>query len=470
MRARTAARIALDPRDRAAAGRAARKAVPRATHAAWEPATGRPDPVELLEEEERSRLPELVPIRHGRMLVSPFTFYRGAAAIMAADLAATPVSGLTVQACGDAHLLNFGAFAAPDRKLVLDVNDFDETLPAPWEWDVKRFCASIEIAGRARGDRARDRRLLVASAACAYRVAMRRFATIGNLDLWYSRIDEDVLVREFMPTASGRPDAALRRAQARARRKDSLRAITKLTETVDGRVRFRRDPPLVVPIEDVLPPDRARDAEAEMQRLLAGYRRSLNADRRHLLESYRVVDMARKVVGVGSVGTRAWVILLHGRDAGDPLVLQAKEAQASALAPYAGASRFANQGQRVVEGQRLMQAASDILLGWHRAEGVDGVRRDFYVRQLWDGKFSPDVETMPPERLAAYVRACAWTLARGHARSGDRIAIAAYLGKSDVFDGAMVAFARDYADQNERDYAVLEAAVRSGRLEIRSGL
>jgi uncharacterized protein (DUF2252 family) len=404
------------------------------------------------------------------MLLSPFAFYRGAAAIMAADLATTPVTGLTVQACGDAHLLNFGAFAAPDRKLVLDVNDFDETLPAPWEWDVKRFCASIEIAGRARGDRARERRALVGSAARAYRDAMRRFAVAGNLELWYARIDEDVLVRDFMPQRNWRPDAELRRAQDRARRKDSLRAIAKLTETVDGRVRFRRDPPLVVPIEDVLAADRAQDLEADMARLLAGYRRSLASDRRHLLEGYRMVDMARKVVGVGSVGTRAWVMLLHGRDAGDPLVLQAKEAQESALAPYVGGSRYANQGQRVVEGQRLMQAASDILLGWHRAEGVDGVRRDFYVRQLWDGKFSPDVETMPPERLAAYVRACAWTLARGHARSGDRIAIASYLGKSDVFDVAMVAFARDYADQNERDYAALEAAVRAGRIAIQPGL
>jgi len=465
----TTSRVAPDPAARADAGRAARTAVPRSSHAGWQPATDRRDPVSILEEQAHSRLPDLVPLRYGRMLVSPFTFYRGAAAIMAADLAPTPASGLRVQACGDAHVLNFGAYAAPDRKLVLDVNDFDETLPAPWEWDVKRFCTSIEVAARARGDRGRDRRALVASAARAYREAMRTFAATGNLDLWYSRIDEDVLVRDFVP-GMREPDEGMRRAEAQARRKGSVRAMAKLTETVDGRVRFRHEPPLIVPIKEILPTDDARDVDAEMQGLLDGYRASLNADRRHLLGSYHVVDMARKVVGVGSVGTRAWVMLLHGRDAGDPLVLQAKEAQESVLAPYAGASAFDHEGQRVVEGQRLMQAASDILLGWQRVAGLDGVPRDFYVRQLWDGKFSPDVETMPADRLAPYVRVCAWTLARGHARSGDRIAIAAYLGKRDTFDAAMVEFARDYADQNERDYAALAQAVADGRVSAQTGV
>jgi len=464
--------VALAPVDRAAIGRSARARAPRSAHAGWTAAPDRRDPVDLLEAEGRTRVSELVPIRYGRMLASPFAFYRGAAAVMAADLAGRAVSGLTVQACGDAHLANFGAFAAPDRRLVLDVNDFDETLPGPWEWDVMRFAASIEILGRARMERGRDRRALVAGAVRSYRDAMRRFAAMGNLTLWYQRLDEEVLAREFLPgrRRERRPDASMRRAAAGARARDSLRAVVKLTERVRGDVRIVSRPPLIVPIAELLPADDARDVEAELQSLLAGYRRSLPADRRHLLDGYRVVDMARKVVGVGSVGTRCWVLLLHGRDAGDPLVLQAKEAEESALAPYAGHSRYANQGQRVVEGQRLMQAAGDILLGWDRLRGLDGRRRDFYLRQLWDGKYSPDVESMPIDRLHAYVRACAWTLARAHARSGDRIAIAAYLGGKPVFDTAMVAFARDYADQNERDHAALAEAARTGRIQAETGV
>ncbi len=469
-RARTTARVARDPGARAAAGRVARETAPRSAHAGWQAPSDRRDPIAILEEQDASRVAELVPVRYGRMLASPFTFYRGAAAIMAADLAPTPVSGLTVQACGDAHVLNFGAYAAPDRKLVFDTNDFDETLPGPWEWDVKRLAASIEIAGRVRGQRGRERRALVAGAVRAYREAMRTFATMGNLELWYARIDEDVLVRDFLPAGLDQADETLRRAEAKARRRGSARAVLKLTERVDGRVRFVSAPPLIVPVAELVGPDEAVEDEARMERLLRGYRRSLVADRRHLLEGYQVVDMARKVVGVGSVGTRAWVVLLHGRDAGDPLVLQAKEAQESVLAPYAGASRYANQGQRVVEGQRLMQAASDILLGWERVDGLDGRRRDFYVRQLWDGKYAPDVETMPPQRLDIYVRVCAWTLARGHARSGDRVAIASYLGRKDVFDAAIVEFARDYADQNERDHAALVDAVRSGRIAAQAGI
>lgn len=463
-------RVPLAPADRAAIGRAARARAPRSRHAGWTAPADRRDPIEILQEEAQTRVPELVPIRYGRMLASPFAFYRGAAAIMASDLAPTPVSGLIVQACGDAHLLNFGVYAAPDRKLVFDVNDFDETLPGPWEWDVKRLAASIEIVGRERGQRGRERRTLVAAAAQAYRQAMRRFAGMGNLALWYERIDEDVLTRRFLPGRRRRPDAAMRRATASARARGSLRAVTKLTERVNGSVRIISRPPLIVPVGELLAPDDERDVEQEMQQLFASYRRSLNADRRHLLESYRIVDMARKVVGVGSVGTRAWVLLLHGRDAGDPLVLQAKEAEESVLAQYAGHSRYANQGQRVVEGQRLMQASSDILLGWQRVRGLDGRRRDFYIRQLWDGKFSADVEAMPADRLEAYVRACAWTLARGHARSGDRIAIAAYLGAKAAFDDALVDFARDYANQNERDYAALAEAVRTGRVAADVGV
>ncbi|UGS38650.1 DUF2252 domain-containing protein [Capillimicrobium parvum] len=470
IRARTKARVAIEPVDRIAAGRAAREAAPRSSHAGWQPAPDRRSPMDLLEDEGRTRVPELLPIRYGRMLASPFTFYRGGAAIMAADLAPTPVSGLKVQACGDAHVLNFGTYAAPDRKLVFDVNDFDESLPGPWEWDVKRLAASIEIAGRARGQRRKECRGLVADTARAYREAMRTFAEMGNLDLWYTRIDEDALIRDFSPGGSGKADATLERARAKALSKSSLRAVAKLTERVDGRVRIVHEPPLIVPIAELLPADDVRDVESWMERLLKRYQRSLLGDRRHLLDGYRLVDMARKVVGVGSVGTRAWVLLLHGRDSRDPLVLQAKEAGESVLAPYVGASPFANHGQRVVEGQRLMQAASDILLGWDRVEGLDGLTRDFYVRQLWDGKFSPDIETMRPERLAVYVRLCAWTLARGHARSGDRIAISAYLGKSDVFDRAIVEFACDYADQNERDHAELVEAVRSGRVSAESGI
>lgn len=462
-------RVAVAPADRAAIGRSARARAPRSAHAGWAAAPGRRDPVAVLEDECRTRVPELVPIRYGRMLASPFAFYRGAAAVMAADLSGQAVSGLTVQACGDAHIANFGAFAAPDRALVLDVNDFDETLPGPWEWDVLRLAASIEILGRARTDRGRDRRALTAAAVRSYRDAMRAFAGMGNLELWYRRLDETALAREFLP-ALRRPDVAMRRAAAGARARDSVRAVVKLTERVRGQVRVVHRPPLIVPVAELLPADDARDVELEMQSLLAGYRRSLPDDRRHLLDGYRVVDLARKVVGVGSVGTRCWVLLLHGRDAGDPLVLQAKEAEESVLAPYAGRSRHANQGRRVVEGQRLMQAASDILLGWDRLRGLDGRRRDFYVRQLWDGKLSPDLESMPAERLDAYVRACAWTLARAHARSGDRIAIAAYLGGKPVFDAAVVEFARDYANQNERDHAALAEAVRTGRVEAQTGV
>jgi len=456
--------------ERAARGKAARAEVPRSSHAAWEPPATRPDPVEVLEQQAPSRVQELVPIRYGRMLVSPFTFYRGAAAIMASDLSNTPRSGLHAQVCGDAHISNFGVFAAPDRKLIFDVNDFDETLPGPWEWDVKRMAASVEIACRQRDLKPGKRRAAVTAAVREYRMAMRRFAGQGNLEVWYARLDEDDLVKRFESDVKEGDVEDLRRAARKARGKDSLRALSKLTHEVDGELRFLSAPPLLVPIEELLPEGEAQNQAGSLQALIRTYRATLPADRRHLLETYRYVDLARKVVGVGSVGTRAWVVLLVGRDGQDPLVLQAKEAQASVLEPYVGASVYANHGERVVAGQRLMQAASDIFLGWEHLTGFDGVERDFYLRQLWDGKFSADVDNMPYERLVAYVKACGWTLARTHARSGDRVAIASYLGSGDTFDEAIATFSEAYADQNELDHRALLDAVDNGKVVARTGI
>jgi uncharacterized protein (DUF2252 family) len=447
-----------------AIGRAARRAAPRSSHAGWAPAPHRRDPVDVIEQESADRVPELVPIRHGRMLVSPFTFFRGAASVMAADLARTPTSGVAVQLCGDAHLSNFGLFAAPDRQLVFDLNDFDETHAGPWEWDVKRLAASIEIAGRDRRFRPKQRRDAVLAAVRRYRRAMREFAGMSTLDVWYSRVDGSSRVVDG-DVAAGEA-AAVRRTVEKARRRDNLRALSRLTEVVDGRLRIASDPPLVERVEDLLPADDAHDTHEEMQRVLDGYVASLPDDRRHLISSYRFVDLARKVVGVGSVGTRAWIILMEGRDGQDPLMLQAKEAGASVLEEHTGPSRYANHGERVVQGQRLMQAASDILLGWLHTTGIDGRPRDFYVRQLWDGKGSADVESMSPRRLATYGELCAWTLARAHARSGDRIAIAGYLGSGDAFDRAVARFAGAYAEQNEADFAALQRAVEDGRLMV----
>ncbi|HEY5143345.1 MAG TPA: DUF2252 domain-containing protein [Solirubrobacteraceae bacterium] len=460
----------LSVAERAARGKAARAEVPRSSHAAWAPPARRPDPVEILELQAPSRVPDLVPIRYGRMLVSPFTFYRGAAAIMASDLSLTPRSGLQAQICGDAHISNFGVFAAPDRKLIFDVNDFDETLPGPWEWDVKRMAASIEIACRQRDLKPGKRRAAVTAAVREYRMAMRRFAGQGNLEVWYARLDEDDLVARFESDIRRQDTEDLRRLARKARNKDSVRALSKLTHEVDGELRFLSAPPLLVPIEELLPADDARDQADIFQSLIRTYRSTLPADRRHLLESYRYVHIARKVVGVGSVGTRAWVILLVGRDGQDPLVLQAKEAQTSVLEPYVGASVHANHGERVVAGQRLMQGASDIFLGWEHVAGMDGVERDFYIRQLWDGKLSADVDNMPYERLVSYVKACGWTLARTHARSGDRVAIASYLGSGDTFDEAIATFSEAYADQNELDHRALLDAVDHGRVAARTGI
>jgi uncharacterized protein (DUF2252 family) len=451
----------MDAPERAAAGKAARSEAPRSTHAAWDPAADR-DPLAILEQQARSRVPELVPIRHGRMAVSPFAFFRGAAAVMAADLAATPVSGLRVQACGDAHLSNFGAFAAPDRRLVFDLNDFDESLPGPWEWDVKRLAASFAIAGRENGFKGRERAAAVLSAARAYREAMRAFASQSNLEVWYARLDVEAVMGEI--EAEPKLTAQVRKGVAKAQAKNSMRALEKLTHIVDGELRIRSEPPLIVPAEELMPADETRDLEQTLLRVLDSYRATLPGDRQHLLDGYRFRHLARKVVGVGSVGTRAWIVLLTGADDSDPLFLQAKEAEASVLEPYAGASRFENHGRRVVEGQRLMQAASDIFLGWCPAVGFDGGERDFYVRQLWDWKRSVEIERLTPHGLELYARMCGWTLARAHARSGDRIAIAAYLGGGDSFDKAITEFSEAYADQSERDHAALLAAIDSGRL------
>jgi uncharacterized protein (DUF2252 family) len=452
----------MDVPERAAVGKAARSEARRSSHAAWEPSATRADPVAILERQAASRVPELVPIRHGRMAASPFAFFRGAAAVMAADLAATPVSGLRVQACGDAHLSNFGAFAAPDRRLVFDLNDFDESLPGPWEWDVKRLAASFAIAARENGFKSKERAASVREAARSYRDSMRAFASQTNLEVWYARLDVEAVMGEI--EAEPKLIEQVRKGVAKAQAKDSMRALEKLTHLVDGELRIRGEPPLIVPAEELMAADETRNLEQALQQVLDSYRASLPADRQHLLDGYRFRHLARKVVGVGSVGTRAWIVLLTGAGDGDPLFLQAKEAEASVLEPYAGVSRFDNHGQRVVEGQRLMQAASDIFLGWCPALGFDGQQRDFYVRQLWDWKRSVEIERLTPHGLGLYARMCGWTLARAHARSGDRVAIAAYLGAGEVFDRAIADFSESYADQSERDHATLVAAIESGRI------
>ncbi len=458
------------PEERAAAGKAAREKVPRSSHGEWEPAARRRDPVKVLTDQSKRRVQELVPIRYGRMLASPFTFFRGAAAIMAMDLAKTPDSGLRVQACGDAHLSNFGVFAAPDRREVLDVNDFDETLPGPWEWDVKRLAASFEIAGRNSDFTPEATRAAVLSTVRSYREAMREFAAMRNLDVWYARLDVDTVLGDLAKVADRKQMKAARKGVKKAAKKNSLKAFDRLVRVDNGRPQIISDPPLLVPARELVSEGQVEALEERIREMIARYRESLKGDRRHLFDSYRFVEMARKVVGVGSVGTRAWVLLMMGRDGQDPLFMQAKEAEASVLEPYVGKSEFGNHGERVVEGQWLMQASSDILLGWLPALGFDNGKRDFYVRQLWDGKRSVEVETLPPEGLAIYGRVCGWTLARAHARSGDPIAIGSYLGKGKAFDQAIADFSERYADQNELDYGKLADAVKSGRIEARTDL
>jgi uncharacterized protein (DUF2252 family) len=451
-------------------GKAARAKVPRSSHAGFEPAADRPDPVAVLQQQAATRVPELVPIRYGRMLASPFAFFRGAALIMAMDLARTPISGIRVQLCGDAHLSNFGLFASPERRLVFDLNDFDETLPGPWEWDVKRLMTSMAVAGRDRGHTRKQRAAIIRETAAGYREAMRDFAAMRNLDVFYARFDaEDVLTRYGDQATAGmrkRADKVITKAYT----SDSMKALERLTTIVDGEPRIVSDPPLVECMDDLLSPEQEEAFRAVINDLVRDYRRTLHGDRRHALDGFRLVDLARKVVGVGSVGTRAFIALFLGRDESDALFLQIKEAQPSVLQGLAGKSRYANQGQRVVAGQRLMQASSDIFLGWQRATGFDGVKRDFYVRQLKDWKGSFEIENSVREGLALYGRACGWTLARAHARSGDRIAIASYLGSGDGFDRAVTEFAEAYAEQNERDFETLLDAVEHDRVAARPGI
>jgi uncharacterized protein (DUF2252 family) len=459
----------LTPAESEAAGKAARRRMSRKAHGAWEPAARRENPVKVLQRQNKTRVKELVPVRHGRMGASAFTFYRGGAGIMAADLAATPSSELIVQLCGDAHLSNFGIFAAPDRRLIFDINDFDETHPGPFEWDVKRLAASFAIGGRDLGFKEADRRAAVAETVGEYRSEMRRLAPMRTLDVWYERLDIEAL-EQYRSQVKRKAARTYDKNIAKAESKNSLRAFARLTHSVDGELRIISDPPLITPVEEVFKGAKSDVLLKRHLELLAQYRKTLDGDVRHLVEGYRFVHAARKVVGVGSVGTRAWIVLFLGRDGNDPLFLQVKEAEASVLEGFAGKSKFKQQGRRVVEGQRMMQAASDIFLGWLSGTDPDGVTRDFYVRQLWDGKGSAQVELMAPETMSLYGKLCGWTLARAHARSGDRIAIASYLGKGDGFDRAMCDFAEAYADQNESDFKEFEAAVKKGSLKAVTGL
>ncbi len=468
-------RARLTVEERLARGRAARRDAPRSSHGDWKPAPDRPDPVALLEEQAATRVQELVPIRYGRMVVSPFTFYRGGALIMASDLAGSPTSGITVQLCGDAHLSNFGLFGTPERRLLFDINDFDETLPGPWEWDVKRLAASFEVMGRDRGFSTADRRAIVMAGVREFRDRIRQAAQMGTLTAWYEHLEAGVLLemvrREVQVKRVGKDEGqAAHDMVAKARTRDSTRVLAKRADKVDGELRIVADPPLIVPIEDLVQPGSEWEDPAPLiKKLLNAYRRTLGRQH-HPLEEFRYVHAALKVVGVGSVGTRCYILLLIGRDHEDPLFLQVKEAQPSVLERFLGKSAYPHSGERVVAGQRLMQAASDIFLGWQSIKGLDGVGRDYYVRQFQDWKGSADVDNLLVPGAALYARLCGATLARAHARWGDRIAIASYLGKGDQFDRAIADFAAAYADQNERDYAAFKAAVDSGRLVARTGL
>jgi uncharacterized protein (DUF2252 family) len=526
--------------ERRASGSQARTEAPRAAHADWTPAPGRPSPVKLLVSQEKTREPDLVPVRHGRMMVSPFTFYRGAAIIMAEDLKDTPTAGLNAQLCGDAHLLNFGVFGSPERRLVFDLNDFDETLPGPFEYDVKRMAASFVIAGRDAGFSRAQCSDAALAAVAAYREAMASFAQQRTIDVWYASLDEDEIKRAIADVVAASTSAAkadksdksaksgkkaaakearagkaakagkgaanettsilddadqsrgaarkeaaavggaksqvkmAKRAEktvaqlsAKAHTKDSLQALSKLAEKVDGQYRIISEPPVLIPLRDMPPGLLPANTDAMLRDKFREYRATLQPDRRHLLEQFEIVDVARKVVGVGSVGTRCFIALLQGRDASDPLFLQAKESVASVLEGHLPRSRYRNSGQRVVQGQRLMQAVSDIFLGWTR--GAD-VSRHFYWRQLRDMKGSVETEGVTPLGLTLYARVCGWTMARAHARSGDPVAIAAYLGSGDSFDRAIADFSQRYADQNERDYDEFVSAIKDGKLEAVQGV
>src|ERR1700722_15508171 len=457
--------------ERVARGKAARAEVPRSSHALFERPPDRVGPLELLERQAEARVPELVPIRYGRMLVSPFTFYRGAALIMAQDLASTARSGLTVQCCGDAHLSNFGVFASPERRLVFDINDFDETHPGPWEWDVKRLAASMLIAARDNGFSVPDQERIVLANVGQYRTAMRDFASQANLDVWYAKLDIEQLLSEREAELAPRQVKRTRKTLAKARTRDSMSAFEKLTEERDGEIRIVDQSPLIVPLDVFVSGDGRDEMLNWLHSMIRVYRSSLEHDRRVLLEEYELVDFARKVVGVGSVGTRAWIALFMGQDGSDPLFLQLKEAEASVLEEFLVPSEFSSHGQRVVTGQRLMQAASDIFLGWiHIPAGMDGRPRDFYGRQLRDWKGSAEIEQLAPDGLETYGRLCGWTLARAHARSGDRVAIASYLGSGMNFDRAIVEFSKAYTELNDRDYKELQDAANAGKIVAETGL
>ncbi len=465
----------LTVEERVARGRAARSDAPRSSHGAFVPRPDRPDPIAMLERQAATRVHDLVPIRYGRMLVSPFTFFRGAALLMADDLAATPDAGITVQLCGDAHLSNFGVFGTPERRMIFDINDFDETLPGPWEWDVKRLAASFELLGRDCGHSRPDRRSVVMACVHAYRTRLRAAAELGTLEVWSDHLEvgellDRVVEEQRRGRLSRREVREVTADVAKARTRDSVRVLTRRAGAVDGELRFLADPPLVVPIEDLVGDGSAAEGtEASIKEMLASYRRTLGVEH-HPIEEFRYLHAARKVVGVGSVGTRCYVLLLIGRDDRDPLILQVKEANASVLEAYAGRSVYEHHGQRVVAGQRLMQGASDPFLGWQRIGGFDGVERDYYLRQLHDWKGAAELDGMLVSGATLYAQICGETLARAHARWGDRLAIAAYLGKGDAFDRAVASFAAAYADQSERDYEVLTVAVRSGRVEALEGL
>jgi uncharacterized protein (DUF2252 family) len=459
----------LSRAERVSRGKAARALTPLESHADFGPSRSR-DPVALLLAQATSRVPELVPIRHGRMLVSPFSFYRGAALPMTVDLAYTPASGLRTQLCGDAHLSNFGAFASPSRRLVFDVNDFDETLPGPFEWDVKRLAASFSVAGRESGLAAKMRRKIGVVVGESYRRAMRGFAEQPLLDVWYAHLDVEDAVRNFKSQIKAKRVKTVESMLSKARTHDSTQALGKLTTVVDGERRIVNEPPTIVPVEEIFSEFESTAVYELIHTVVGTYRRSLESDRKHLLEQFKLIQVARKVVGVGSVGTRAWILLTDAGNGDEPLFLQAKEAQPSVLTDFCGKSQYRNEGERVVAGQRLMQAESDIFLGWTHVVGPDGVDRDYYVRQLRDWKFSVPIELLRPSGMMIYARMCGWTLARAHARSGDRVALAAYLGGSDKFDQAIAEFAETYADQNERDYAEFQRAVKDGAVEAVEGI
>ena len=432
--------LKVSPDERIARGRSARIGTPRSSHALYESSGTRRDPIGLLEEQSRTRVPALIPVRYGRMLVSPFAFFKGAAIVFASDLAPTPTSGMTAQLCGDAHMSNFGVFASPERYLYFDVNDFDESAPGPWEWDVKRLAASLEIAGRDNDYSSEQRRAVVRSTVRSYREAMREFSAMSMLDVWYAHLDIDRLLPRFHSLLNPTNTADTWHVLARARAQDSHRSLDMLVELVGDEPRIAADPPVIVPIEE-LGWDLDSTSVKWLHAMVRSYAPTLQPELRHLLDQYRLVHVARKVVGIGSVGLDTWIVLLLEHAYGSPVLLQVKRAETSVLERFGPKGAFSNHGQRVVWGQRLMQATDDIFLGWERTTR-EGEESDYYIRQLPDWQGSADLAGLTPAGMELWGRMCGWTLARGHARSGDRIAIGAYLGKSDSFDRAAVKFAR----------------------------